>query len=253
MNIRPTTVTPGNSIVSGLPSIEGGPFPPGVVMAVTSPFGPRTPFQTPAGPTSSFHYGIDAIGGQHVGLLALTRARVLVAEDGHPEVGTWVRAQDEDDPAYTWDYLHMVTGSLLVAVGDLVAPGQPIGELGSTGLSTADHLHLTISWQGHAVDPLPLLVAAPNVGGTIPPAPQPPPPPVFASVPRWSQDGVALVVFGGGSQTLLEATARAAGAKAVWAQDAGGTYRLLIVGGPAFVSVDFPAAFSGPTSVTLIR
>ena len=75
-------------------------------------------------------------------------------------------------------------------------------------------------------------------------------PPVFGG-------GTALAVFKGGTIDELEATAQAAGATGVWVQDGGGTPRLLVVGGPGFVSSTFRAAFArgvpASTSVTLTR
>lgn len=67
----------------------------------------------------------------------------------------------------------------------------------------------------------------------------------------------ASVVFSDGTVDQLEAAARAASMSGVWAQDAAGTFRLLVVGGPAFLKEQFKAAFPdgfpGPTAVTLTR
>lgn len=49
-------------------------------------------------------------------------------------------------------YLHMDT--IRVKVGERVAKGERIGTVGSTGLSTACHLHLTLYKNGRASDPL---------------------------------------------------------------------------------------------------
>lgn len=42
---------------------------------------------------------------------------------------------------------------ILVRPGDTVAEGQPIAEVGSTGLSSGPHLHFEIRWGGRSIDP----------------------------------------------------------------------------------------------------
>ena len=64
-------------------------------------------------------------------------------------------------------------------------------------------------------------------------------------------------MFSGGTFDQLEAAARAAGATGLWVQDSGGQFRLLVIGGPAFLRDQFRAAFPlGLTSnlaVTVVR
>ncbi len=80
---------------------------------------------------------------------------------------------------------------------------------------------------------------------------------LFAAAPSFSAGGQALVVFGGGSVAQLEVAAKAAGATGVWAQQANGTYRLLVIGGPTFVNDGFRAAFAAgfgaAAAITLTR
>jgi len=48
-------------------------------------------------------------------------------------------------------YIHM--SSISVEKGDYVLKGDKIGEVGSTGRSTGNHLHWGISWKGERIDP----------------------------------------------------------------------------------------------------
>ena len=79
----------------------------------------------------------------------------------------------------------------------------------------------------------------------------------FASPPTLGAAGVTAAVFMGGTVDQLEAASLAAQAAGVWAQDASGTFRLLVPGGPAFLNdafkAQFPSGFAQATAVTLTR
>ena len=64
--------------------------------------------------------------------------------------GNWIGI-DHGNGIYSV-YMHM--SSRLVKEGDYVTAGQTIGLVGSTGRSTALHLHLSIRLNGSYVDPL---------------------------------------------------------------------------------------------------
>ena len=62
--------------------------------------------------------------------------------DGGGGFGNYVKLQHADGK-YTY-YGHMKTWSVLVAVGDTVACGQKLGEMGSSGHSTGPHVHFEV-------------------------------------------------------------------------------------------------------------
>ncbi|WP_303783353.1 M23 family metallopeptidase [Sandarakinorhabdus limnophila] len=59
----------------------------------------------------------------------------------------------------------MHLSKLEVKPGDIVAQGQVIGRIGSTGRSTGPHLHWGMTWHGVKVDPEALLPPMPSAAG----------------------------------------------------------------------------------------
>jgi murein DD-endopeptidase MepM/ murein hydrolase activator NlpD len=70
---------------------------------------------------------------------------------------------DGADEERDYVFMHLLKGSILVDEGDMVATGQRIADVGSSGSSTGPHLHFEIwigkGWftGGRPIDPLPLL------------------------------------------------------------------------------------------------
>lgn len=105
-------------------------------------------FNSPGSATNPYHPGLD--------IAAPTGAPVLAAGDGtvtfagsDPEYGNLVIV--EHGLGLESRYGHNTR--LNVQVGDRVTRGQPIATVGSTGNSTAPHLHLEIHKDGVPVDP----------------------------------------------------------------------------------------------------
>lgn len=117
----------------------------------TSPFGSRRTYGND--PTMTAHAGEDygAIPGTPV--YAPSEGAVVLAEQ------LFVRGNavvlDHGNGVFT-GYWHL--SELDVKPGDRVKPGQLIGKVGSTGLSTGAHLHWEMRVAGVAVDPLQWLV-----------------------------------------------------------------------------------------------
>jgi len=72
--------------------------------------------------------------------------------DGYPMVANFVIL--EHSGGYRSLYWHMKTDSVAVAVGDVVAIGDTLGLVGSSGYSSGPHLHFEIQdAEKHAIDP----------------------------------------------------------------------------------------------------
>jgi murein DD-endopeptidase MepM/ murein hydrolase activator NlpD len=114
-------------------------------LEISSKFGARRSYN--GGPYRTYHEGVDfsAFGGTPV--LAPARGTVVIAEL------LFVRGNaviiDHGLGIYSGFY-HM--SSLAVAPGDVVQPGQLLGEVGTTGLSTGNHLHWDLLVNGVWVD-----------------------------------------------------------------------------------------------------
>ena len=114
---------------------------------VTSAFGTRRSYGS--GPPTSYHGGVDY--GAEVGtpVLAAGRGRVALAEE--LTVRGRVVIIDHGLGVYS-SYYHLA--EITVEAEQKVERGDPIGKVGSTGLSTGSHLHWEIRVGGVYVDPL---------------------------------------------------------------------------------------------------
>ena len=112
---------------------------------VTSDYGTRV---SPMGGASSNHKGIDigASGG----------AAIVAAADGTVTTAAYSSAAgnyvmiDHGGGLYT---VYMHASALLVSPGQTVSAGQTIAQVGSTGISTGNHLHCGVSLNGSYVSP----------------------------------------------------------------------------------------------------
>lgn len=112
---------------------------------VTSDYGSRV---SPTSGASSNHKGIDigAAGG----------ADIVAAADGTVKAASYSSAAgnyvmiDHGGGLYT---VYMHASALLVSPGQTVAAGQVIAKVGSTGISTGNHLHFGVSLNGSYVSP----------------------------------------------------------------------------------------------------
>lgn len=101
------------------------------------------------GSGTEFHNGIDIPASTGTAVMAVSGGQVAWSSLSS-SAGNWIGI-DHGNGIYSV-YMHM--SSRLVKEGDYVTAGQTIGLVGSTGRSTAPHLHLSIRLNGSYVDPL---------------------------------------------------------------------------------------------------
>ena len=112
--------------------------------SITSPFGYRT---APTTGASTYHQGVDLDTGTGWPVYA-TRAGIAYTGYGSA-AGNYVTVDHQD--GFKSIYMHL--SGFSVSNGTVVSAGQQIGLTGSTGVSTGDHLHFGISYNGVYVNP----------------------------------------------------------------------------------------------------
>ncbi len=113
---------------------------------ITSQYGYRI---HPVYKTKKFHAGIDIGAGYGSNIIAAEAGTVSTATYGSG-YGKYVVINHGS--GITTLYAHC--SSLLVNVGDKVSRGQVIAKVGSTGVSTGNHLHFEVRINGSTTDPL---------------------------------------------------------------------------------------------------
>lgn len=112
-------------------------------------------FQTAERPN---HDGLDMMIGQGTPIFAATSGVVRTSTDSGGGYGVVVVIDGVvGGRSIGTTYAHMIYGSRVVQAGQYVEAGQLLGQVGSTGNSTAPHLHFEVEVNGSLVDPLPWL------------------------------------------------------------------------------------------------
>ncbi len=128
--------------------------------AVASGFGYRP---SACDACSTDHRGVDWTLGYGTEIKAM--ADGVVSEVGTPggiagSLGHWTAIEHViDGQRITSLYAHMIAGSNPHRVGDEVRVGDIIGQIGTSGVTTAPHLHFELHLDGIQVNPLPWLRA----------------------------------------------------------------------------------------------
>lgn len=103
---------------------------------------------------SGYHQGVDLLapGGQPI--FAAAAGVVSISQESYGGYGVAIVIEHViNGQKVSTTYGHMTYGSRVVEAGQTVAAGQLIGLVGSTGSSTANHLHFEVHINGSVVDP----------------------------------------------------------------------------------------------------
>lgn len=124
---------------------SGGWQVPCSYTSITSPFGNRV---SPTSGASTYHQGVDLDTGTGDPVYASRAGVVTVAGWGNA-AGNYVQINHQD--GFSSIYMHL--SSSCVSAGQIVSAGELIGATGATGITTGDHLHFGISYNGVYVNP----------------------------------------------------------------------------------------------------
>ena len=125
--------------------------PVGVETYRTSGFGLR---QDPFTKRPTMHHGLD-FGGQRSTSIVATAAGIVTRVGRNGAYGTMIEIDHGHGFKTRYAHLHKT----FVKRGQTVDKGEKIGGMGSTGRSTATHLHYEVHFQGRAYDPSKFLKA----------------------------------------------------------------------------------------------
>ena len=122
---------------------------------LTSDFGVRS---DPFTKRPTFHQGLDFIGGSMSPIVATAPGTVIYSGSK----GAYGRMVEIDHGhGFTTRYAHLK--KTFVKRGQVVEAGTRVGGMGSTGRSTATHLHYEVRFNGRAYDPKKFLEAGQHV------------------------------------------------------------------------------------------
>ncbi len=114
---------------------------------IASGFGTRI---DPIYKTKKFHYGMDFSGQTGIEIHATGNAKVVRIRKSRRGYGNQITL--DHGFGYKTSYSHL--SKILVSRGQTVKRGEVIGRMGSTGKSTAPHLHYEVIKDGRKVNPI---------------------------------------------------------------------------------------------------
>lgn len=136
----------GSTGSTGGTASSGSWIVPCSYVKVSSPFGNR---EQPTAGASTNHQGIDLSAPEGTPIYA-ARTGIITTKTSSKSAGYYITINHGD--GYSSVYMHM-SRFANVSVGQAVSAGQVIGYVGSTGISTGNHLHFGIMYNGSYVNP----------------------------------------------------------------------------------------------------
>ncbi|PSL36566.1 murein DD-endopeptidase MepM/ murein hydrolase activator NlpD [Labedella gwakjiensis] len=140
-----STSSGGSAIFGAIAGSGAVRYPLAVTATIGDGFGSR----------GGAHNGVDMLcaGGTAIG--AIADGVVRISSESYFGYGVAVVIDHViNGQTVSTLYGHMTYGTRTVQVGQTVSAGQIIGQVGSTGRSTANHLHLEVKINGSLVDPM---------------------------------------------------------------------------------------------------
>ncbi len=114
-------------------------------------YGPRNHFRSSVRPN---HNGFDMLAPARTPIFAVADGVVRLSSESHFGYGVAVIIDHViNGQRVSTLYGHMTSGSRAVSSGQRVSAGQVIGLVGTTGRSSANHLHIEVRINGGLVDP----------------------------------------------------------------------------------------------------
>ncbi|MFK0376231.1 M23 family metallopeptidase [Pandoraea sp. NPDC090278] len=141
---RPTNIRPSAQTKSFVMPVVGG--------RITSEFGTR---RHPVRRVSHSHTGVDFAAPVGTPVRAAADGEVSFIGFQHNGYGRYIVISHRYGSETLYAHLSAVVENL--RVGDTVAAGERIGDIGRTGTATGPHLHFELRRNGNPVDPGPLL------------------------------------------------------------------------------------------------
>lgn len=127
---------------------------------------------------TDFRAATMAVMERGVPVIASAAGTVIGVRDGEPDISVRERGREavtgreagngvniRHGGGWTTQYSHLKQGSVRVKVGDIVEPGEVLGEIGLSGLTEFPHVHLSVRYRGEEIDPFVGRTGAYQCGG----------------------------------------------------------------------------------------